>query len=322
MEGRSQRRRRRQRTIPDYIRFRAVKRADEDVDEYDRPVVVGPRGKFPRIFEETSGDLPAARVVSKRGRPQFFPEDDEYQEPPRVHPRGGLALVEPSRSRLLRGAVKHSWFDVGETMAGTGTIPLIDGANVCVGTVARGTAVNQRIGNEIVLRRVEWEGQVSFARIGTGLHSGDHLRLLLVHDKSFHGIVPPVWRILGDGNGSTYSDGYHFPNPDEASRFSILWDEIVHCAPHSLSPYVQVTQSGIVGDPIVSTVEPSRGTYDAPLRGGLDLHLPLRYNDNSGEDDTNLVGGALFFLCYGVIQDISEETIEAYYHIHCEFSDC
>lgn len=92
--------------------------------------------------------------------------------------------------------------------------------------VVQGTAATNRTGRKIVVERIEVKiyGELSAANTGIG----DIARVAVIMDNETNGTAPTSAAII---TANTYI-GYHY-NPDNFSRFKILWDSQQHSIPQT-----------------------------------------------------------------------------------------
>jgi len=279
-------------------------------------------------------------AFSPEGYPFAPPEDFEVDGGGRGSKRGGRFLYEGyerggARPREVgppvlgrrRGEVKYSHHEAGVSpVANTGEFFDFGGGH-CIGAVPIGVGAGERIGTKIGVFRLIGNGQVAFTTLGhksvSGVYgSGMHLRFCAVRDRAFRGILPSPYQVFGNGNGSTATDGYSLRNPDEMDRFDILYEKWFHCPPIGMNPSVLVTQSGVVGDPIVSTLESNPYSYAMPLFFDIDCDIPLAFNDTGFATDADLVGQGIFLLGYGVTQLPDIESVDVSVRVRCVYGDC
>ena len=126
---------------------------------------------------------------------------------------------------MIGGAADDPWIITGWTQYDS-TRPL-----TIVNNIAQGTAVYQRIGNEITLDTLDWFFNMRINRdVENFVGIGGFLRLMIVYDKQNSGTQPTVSDLLRDnivtGNyGPTPSSGINIEN---RKRWIVLADEMIH----------------------------------------------------------------------------------------------
>jgi len=211
-------------------------------------------------------------------------------------------------------------------LSGNGTFLPFGSIGYCVGAVPVGTAPDERIGSEIAIRRFSIRGVLYFTNSGVPLESGQMtsfgaVRILIVHDRAFRGTMPVPSDILSDGNGDTYSDGLRFPNPDNTSRFAILFDEVYQEDRAPMAQLVHVTSAG-AADPIISTNVPVAIGHSRHFNIDLHVHIKLTFDDSGTGGDAHCTSSGFFVLCYGISLVPSIESHEIVSHACCLYEEC
>lgn len=282
------------------------------------PAPAGARGVRRALFHDTDGDYFRRNVVARVG--DEGDADEEYEWIPYQRP--------PGPRRLRRGATAKWVDDIYELnpLAVAGSYLANSVGDIALAAVSQGDDYWQRIGNRITIRRIAISGYVGFRSDGD-IADTDFVRLVLVRDNQarFASLAYPAKTLIFGNPSSVVSGIAEHRNLTESSRFDILFDRIIGSGPYALPPNVLVTQSGVVGDPIVSTLQSVASSCEKWVRETIECEIPITFT-SSGSGDGEIGSAAVYLLAYhwstSTISIPTKRHAVAHLHVRTTFDDC
>lgn len=164
--------------------------------------------------------------------------------------------------------------------------------------IAQGTSIYNRLGQNVVLRRIEWRLYIVPKSLVRTL--AELSMVLIYYDKSPNGALAlPIQLMASPTNTGTPALLEYFEkNPEYAERFTFLWRK------NFALPQMYVDAAGQTSDTAAATSNYSvKDCYKSSIvqSGYKDLHGKMaQYKDNTGAFAlTDLKTGALNILTYG-----------------------
>lgn len=93
------------------------------------------------------------------------------------------------------------------------------GAITCLNVIAGGSDFNQRIGRQMLLKKLLFRGEVSYTAATSS--NGTATRVILLYDRQSDSATPAVTDVL------VTADILSFPNTNNRDRFQILYDSVI-----------------------------------------------------------------------------------------------
>lgn len=155
--------------------------------------------------------------------------------------------------------------------------------------IAQGTDFNERLGNDIRVKRVRLH--ITFV-IPSGSTSGDLVRLCVVWDKQPNGAAPAVTDFL------QYDVFESFQNWFTVNRFRVLFEEVICVNPPT---------SVIAGQPSV--------TYLLPWVSQVEVSVPVRFSGTTGDISELVSGNILVFAIssLGIVETTPSSMSRVYF---------
>jgi len=100
--------------------------------------------------------------------------------------------------------------------------------------ITRGTGPNQRIGNRIILRTIQFRGSITSSANSSGYTN--HIRVLLVWDKQTNGSLASAGDVIASSDAATDTSNWtSYNNMDNIGRFKIIYDRLFRTTSQTLT---------------------------------------------------------------------------------------
>lgn len=238
-------------------------------------------GRTPLSLNDTYNDRPLAKRTADSHVPQVAKRLRMY----RTQVPQGVKYYDTEFSLTFL----NDTVSTGQTVANT-LVPVI-----------QGTGTNDRLGQDIVLRRIEWRMYIETNTVATA--TMENLAVWVYYDQNPNGALPLVMDLLGPPQGTAFMTGsrppYLYPNQENRERFTILWKKM--WTPPQVATAAGGQRTDITGGTLPFQV---RDPYRvSPVQSGYkDLHgKTANYKPNTAGPFaiTDLKTGALNILAVG-----------------------